>query len=101
MPRSGYITVTLRFYEEEDQWVGRCLELGTMACGDTREIAEEALQEAMEMKIEGLAELGELDSFLAKHGIPFYARKPRRLTSFAEVPVDPSVYTQRQLIAVN
>lgn len=100
MGRSGYIIVTVRFSQEEGQWVGQCPELGTATCGDTWEEAKEAIEEAIELKVDTLSGLGELPRFLAEHGIPLYVRKPTRRRDMAEVPLDPNVYTQKRLVAV-
>jgi len=100
MGRAGYIIVTVRFFREKGQWVGQCLELGTATCGDTWEEVKEAIEEAIELKLGALAEVGELARFLAEHEIPLYPRKPTRRRDMAEVPLDPDVYTQKRLVSV-
>jgi len=67
MARTLYLKLTMRFWQEENQWVGKCEELGTAVCGDSMEEAQEALDEAVAMNLEGLAESGELCRFIEEY----------------------------------
>ncbi len=81
MPRKtveGYVTLTLVFAQEGDQWSAVCKELGTAACGDTLEEAQEAIREVLPLHLNGLEELGERKAFFEKHGIKFVRTRPRR-----------------------
>ncbi len=78
MKREGYILLTVTFFEEDDQWVGLCQELGTATCADTLDEAHEALEEAIFMQLNALEELGERPRFFEKHGIRLYRTKPSR-----------------------
>lgn len=57
--------LTLDYQQEEDgQWAGVCLELGTPACADTLEQAELELREAVELQLNGMEDLGYLHEYL-------------------------------------
>jgi len=73
---TGYIIVTLQLEREGDQWVGRCIELGTATCGDTLDETLEALREAVLLHLNTLEDVGECRRFLTEHGIRFYGRRP-------------------------
>jgi len=59
MQRFGYIVLTYEFYQEDDQWVGTCRELGTSVCADMREEPMEDLQEAVGVHLNTLEDVGE------------------------------------------
>ena len=78
MRREGYIIVTVEFLQEDGQWVGRCLELGTATCADTLDEVHEAMIEALELHLNALEETGERARFFRKHGIRIYSTPPER-----------------------
>lgn len=74
-----HLTATL--WQEGDQYVSRCPELGVASCGDTPDQALEALQEAVELYLENAKKLGllpDLEPTLSA---------PRRFSSEIEVTV--------------
>jgi len=98
MEPSGYIIVTLRFWEEDGRWVGRCEELTTGAQGKTLKEVKSILEELVELHLNGLEEIGQRKRFFREHGIKFYEHKPVRRAKnvdmrFGEV-------AERRLIAV-
>ena len=66
---TGYIVLTGVAEAENDQFVSYCRELGTASCGDTISEALDNLAEAIELNIEGLAEVGELERTLRERNI--------------------------------
>jgi predicted RNase H-like HicB family nuclease len=76
MNRQGYIIVTVDLFEEEGQYVGRCRELGTAACGDTFDEANEALIEAIDLQLDALEQVGERERFFRENGIKLYPTRP-------------------------
>ncbi|MCK4373878.1 MAG: type II toxin-antitoxin system HicB family antitoxin [Candidatus Brocadiae bacterium] len=100
MQPKGYIIVTVTLFREDDQWVGRCLELGTAACGETLDEAKEAIEEAIFLHLNTLEETGERKSFLQKHGVRFYRRRPHFKHSRVSIPFDDDGLFQRKLVSV-
>ena len=74
----GYIVVTLRFTQEGDQWSAVCEELGTAACGDTFEEADEAICELVVLHLNTLEKAGTREAFFKKHGIKYHKGRPKR-----------------------
>jgi predicted RNase H-like HicB family nuclease len=73
--------LTATVWQEGDQYVSRCPELGVASCGDTADEAVDALREAVELYLENAKELGmlpDLESTLAA---------PHRFCSVIEVSV--------------
>ena len=61
---TGHLALTLKFFHEEDQWVGVCLELSTSTYGDTFEEVRDDLQTLVREHLEIYEEEGKLDEFL-------------------------------------
>ena len=73
--------LTATVWQEGEQYVSRCPELGVASCGDTPDQALEALQEAVELYLENAKELDllpDLEATLAA---------PHRFCSTLEVSV--------------
>lgn len=73
--------LTATVWQEGEQYVSRCPELGVASCGNTPDQALEALQEAVELYLENAKELGllpDLEATLAA---------PHRFCSALEVSV--------------
>lgn len=68
----GYIEVTVRFYEEGDQWTAECVELGTATCADTLPEAQVAINEMVLLHLDALEDVGACEDFLKKHGVTFH-----------------------------
>lgn len=98
MEPSGYIIVTLKFWQEKGRWVGSCLELSTGAVGETLEEAKTVLMELVELHLDGLEDIGERERFFKEHGIKFYRRKPTRRAEKIEMRI--GEIAERQLVPV-
>jgi predicted RNase H-like HicB family nuclease len=57
----SHYSLSASIWQEGDQYVAKCPELGVSSCGDTPEQALAALKEAVELYLENAAELGLLD----------------------------------------
>lgn len=73
---TGYILITGVAEAEDGQFVSHCRELGTASCGDTISEALDNLAEAIELNIEGLAEVGELEQTLRERHIRINPNPP-------------------------
>ncbi len=85
MAVTGYIVLTIEFAQEEGQWTALCRELGTAACGDTIEEAQEAIRALVDLHLNTLESLGECQAFLKRHRVPFFRRRPG--TQHRDVPI--------------
>ena len=65
----AFIILTQTVEREGDQFVSLCPELGTASCGDTIEEAFSNLEEAIEVHLEALADIGTLYRVLEEKGI--------------------------------
>ena len=63
------IVLTFEFCEEEGQWVGVCLELGTSAFADVLERARRELQEAVELQLNEMERLCDIRDYLAENHV--------------------------------
>jgi len=81
----GYIEVTVKFSEENGQWVALCLELGTSAFGDTFEEAKEAIHDLMLLHLDSLESVDARKAFFKKHNIKLHRKEPKINTSKVSV----------------
>ena len=79
---TGYITVTLSFAREGEQWLGECLELGTSTFSESLEQCQEELQELVGEHLAVLEDVGERERFFQDWGIAVHPTRevPRQLT---------------------
>ena len=63
------LVVTLRYWQEDDCWVGRCDELGVSTFDQSLDTLVEELQEMAEDHISLLEETGSLEDFFDRFGI--------------------------------
>lgn len=63
------LVVTLRYWREDDLWVGKCDELGVSTFDPSLDTLVSELQEMAEDHIDLLLETGSLDDFLERFGI--------------------------------
>ncbi len=68
----GYVILTLRFYQEEGQWVGDCEELGVAHCGDSLDEVRAGLEELLMLSLSTMESVGERERFFAEHGITLH-----------------------------
>ena len=72
----GYVALTGTIEPEDDGFNAYCLELGVATCGDTAEEVLGGLQDALEVYIAGLAEIGELERVFAERGVAIQSGPP-------------------------
>ena len=61
--------LTVEFGEEEGQWVGICRELGTATQADSLSEAEEFLREAIDLQLNGMAQLTDVREYLIENQV--------------------------------
>ncbi len=72
MSTDAYVVVTLEIHREQNQWLGRCVELGTATFGDSVDEVAEELADLVALHLNGLEDAGELERFFANHDITMY-----------------------------
>ena len=72
----GYVVLTGYTEAEDDGFNAYCPELGVATCGDTVAEVLDGLQDALEVYIAGLAEIGELERVFAAKGIAVQSGPP-------------------------
>ena len=73
---TGYILLTGYADEEGGLFASYCPELGTASCGDTMLEALDNLGEAIEVHLQGLADVGELERTLRERHIQVEGQPP-------------------------
>ncbi len=71
-----YIVVTIAVWPEEDAWVSKCLELGTVSEGDSEQEALHNIREATELYLDTLEDLGECRQVLDEKGVVIHTLDP-------------------------
>jgi predicted RNase H-like HicB family nuclease len=69
MPATRFAILTLEFWREDGQWVGRCRELTTSTFGARLEDVQAELVELVELHLSGLQDVGELERVLTERAI--------------------------------
>ena len=88
-----YIRLTAIFIKEEDgRWTAECKELGTGTFGDSFEDVKMQLEEAIELHLNTLEELGEREQFFQDNNIKIYPAKPTEKRIRKNIPVNPNVF---------
>ncbi len=85
---TGYVILTCKFRKEDRYWVGVCDELGTSDFGRTLDEAQKRLQEAIELHLNTLEDVGERKRFFEENGIKIYSYKPSTQTVNVETDSD-------------
>jgi len=62
-----FIVLTQKFHKEGKRWLGRCEELGTSVFGRSLLETEKILDEAVELHLNTLEDIGELEHFFDEH----------------------------------
>ena len=75
----GYVVLTCSFHQENNKWVGTCLELGTSTFGRSLSDVDKKLQEAITLHLNTLEDVGECESFFTEHHIVFHETMPRNI----------------------
>jgi predicted RNase H-like HicB family nuclease len=97
--KNGFIILTCEFHIEGKRWVGLCVELGTSAFGRSLKEAEERLNEAVELHIRTLEDVGEMERFLKEHNIAIHSTRPRKNLKIF-ISADDSVYTRPRIQSI-
>ena len=63
--------LTVEYGEEGGQWVGICRELGTATQADTLAEAEAFLRDAIDLQLNGMAELTDVREYLIENEVNF------------------------------
>jgi predicted RNase H-like HicB family nuclease len=98
MQKKAYILLTLSFFNENEQWVARCEELGLSSFGDSLEETQVSIEEFIKGHIETLSEVGELGRFLRENNIPTYPKIPRKTP--INIPIRSNYFTERRAVPV-
>lgn len=94
--KNSYVIFTYEFHLEGKKWVGVCEELGTSTFGRSLKEAEERLNEAVDLHLHTLGDVGELKNFFKEHNIKFHDTRPDKKTKIS-VSADESVYTKPRI----
>ncbi len=76
---AGFVLLTGIVEQEDNQYTATCLELGTATCADTPEEARRNLDEAVQLEIEVLEELGERSRVFDEKGIKVWGMDDDRV----------------------
>lgn len=94
MLTNGYIVLTVFFKQEEDVWTAKCQELGTATFGDTFEEARQNIEEAIQVHLSTLEDVGERERFFKENGIKIHQHRPRRIK--IDAPFDSDTYVTQK-----
>ncbi len=61
--------LNVKYFKEEGQWLGECLELGTATFADTLEEVQEELVEAIALQVNEVDRDGFAEEYLAERGV--------------------------------
>jgi len=64
-----YVKLTLRFFKEDNQWIGECLETGITTYGDTIDEVQKELPELITLHFNSIEDMGDMEDCLKKNGI--------------------------------
>jgi predicted RNase H-like HicB family nuclease len=67
--QSAYVDLHFRAFQEDNQWVSECVELGVASCGDSMQEALAAIVDATTLYLETLEDEGELEGVLRDAGL--------------------------------
>ena len=62
----GYVILTLRFFQEEGQWVGDCEELGVAHYGETLDEVRTGLEDLLVLTLDTMESVGERERFFCR-----------------------------------
>lgn len=89
----AYIILTFMVEPEGEYYVSKCLELGTASFGRKTEEALENLEDATEVYLSTLEDLGESRQVLKEKGVRVYSYEPAELeVRRAKFPVGSTVW---------
>ncbi len=92
MHNTDYIPLTVILQKENDgRWTAVCQELGTATYGYSIEDAQNKIEEAISLHLEGLQEVGELERFFHENRIIIRTKKPPKSIK-VNAPTDPHTF---------
>lgn len=68
-----FVVLTLEFWQEDGQWLGRCRELGTATFAATLEQVRAELDDLVTLHLNGLQGIGEAERVLRERGVKLYS----------------------------
>ena len=71
--RKQFVVLTLEFWQEDGQWLGRCRELGTATFAATLEQVRAELDDLVTLHLNGLEDIGEAERVLKERGVKLYS----------------------------
>ena len=100
MGKVYYIHLTIYFHKEDDnRWTAECLELGCASFDNSLDEAKESIEEAIELKLTGLSEVGELNRFLKENNVIVFKEFPQEIKQRkikVQPKLDPNIFEQHQ-----
>ncbi len=100
MRRGDFFIINVMFQEDEKKrWTAECLEFGTATFGNTLKQAKERINEAIELHVNSLDEVGELERFITRHKIKVFRKTPRRI--YFDIPFEEGAFIQPQTHAIH
>ena len=95
-----YYVLTVYFEREDDgRWTAECKELGTATYGKSLEEANEAIEEAIKLHIDGLCEAGEIKRFFKENNVRLFNKEPGSIKYESPVnkPQHPLTFVQPKI----
>ena len=77
------IKLTFAYHQEAGQWLGVCTELGTPAFAETLEQMQAELKDAVELQLNGMAQLSDVKDYLSDNGVEIMPAKLLKQAGFA------------------
>ena len=74
--------LTFTYLQEEGQWVGVCTELGTSAFAETLEQMQAELRDAVELQLNGVAQIADVKGYLADNDVVIVPSKLPKQAGF-------------------
>ena len=85
---NGVVELTMVVEPSDGQFAAHCVEMGTASCGDTVQEALHNICEAVEIHLEGLAELGHLSRMFRERGITVVQHNGQPPSARLQLPVE-------------
>jgi len=93
MAQKAFVILTLAFHREENDWVGKCLELSTSTYGRSLDRVQNELRELVGLHLNSLEDVGERERFFREHNIKIYTDHVPKTVRF-DVPVNSGEYLE-------
>lgn len=81
------VVLTLHVWQEDDHWIGECVELGTITDAYSPEAVLDELVELVMLTVEALGDTGERERVFAERGVTVYRDEPPAVFMAPPVPV--------------